>query len=702
MLAVACSAWACWWDRSKSVDNLIYRLTEDVSPYYHFEDAHSISYAYSRDTETPNLALWRKQTGTEIPDSMLRWYVYTSTRQELAARRKQATRIFGEDGVRLLLIAKHCEEVRNYFNDPWYYPSREDTTLQGLERRMHEATAYRGGRYASRYALQAIRIMVTLKQYDQAVKYWEQVKDSLPKDITQQMAERHAARAYLLTGDTLTAADIYSRQGDIASLRMCRLSEKQTWELTYKNCPDSPFFLHELQYLLTHLDNRYCESDHWDTQWQEQEDARIKAALDMADRVLRERKVKDPAMWYYAKAALLNIKGQRQVALSTARRGEKVCKPGSFLATSMRVLRIMIEAETCPYDSAYEARLYRDLEWMDLNGRKNLTRSVRERFKPADGYAEYGGDAAVTFYNKYYWSDVLNRILGDVLAPRLMQEGHPTEALLYANLGEFWIMSNLYGKAESPNKDSSFFITDRANTMDDIADSCSVAALAGAYQHICKPSRGIDHLVAQYGKTSRDYWHDMIGTHCIREQRYSQAVRWLSRVSRGYQRNLSTSYYFYRDPFCPAFVEIDERRLHLKNKDHYKLNFARKMAALQSTMYTSKSANRRGEAMVLYGVGLRNQNEWCWALSRYQDTSNEYNKSMDETRRVAHDLRESKRVIDKGLATMRSPELKARYLKFMSRRKEVMDRYPHTRAAQELRAHCDLWRDYAKSEGCGD
>ena len=54
----------------------------------------------------------------------------------------------------------------------------------------------------------------------------------------------------------------------------------------------------------------------------------------------------------------------------------------------------------------------------------------------------------------------------------------------------------------------------------------------------------------------------------------------------------------------------------------------------------------------------------------------------------------SKAMIDKGLSTIRNKELKAFYLHALTRNKEVMDLCPNTKIAKNLRARCDVWRDY--------
>lgn len=703
LLTIACRALGCWVPNPLSEDNMIYRLVEDVSPYYRYSDNHSLLYRVQNPTGKENLDLWRKQTGTKLSDESLKWFVYKSTMEELKQKREKAIKVFGQDGYRLLLLAKECESFRDYINDPWYYPYKGDTLFQSLEDKLTETTSYRG-RYATRYALQAVRMLVSLKRYQEAVTYWEDYAKGLDRDIVKDMAEQHVARAYLMEGDAATAANIYARHGDLNSLLMCGLDEEKVWQMVYEHCPDSHFFEVELQFLLTHLDNHYLDySDMLDYYYDRdgvQERKHALTVLALADRATREGRVKNVAMWYYAKAALLDALGKKSQALVAVKAGEKACQQGTFLASSMRVLRIMIEAEVSPLTPAYQARLSQDLKWIDECGRKGLTASVKKKFereratdwegKPMDYYYD------VVFQNGYFWSDVLSRITIDVVSERLKKAGNLPDALLYANLGEFWVMKNVYGKADSPNSCGIYSTTNLSNSMAFMADSCRSADLIRMYDHIAHPTRGIDSLVVRNGMADRNYWYDRIGTQLITEQKYAEATVWLKDVSKAYQKKLSTWAYFDRDPFCFKIGYCEEKRNHLKNKYDYKLSFAHEMAKLTEVMKGGKTPDERGEAMIRYGVGLRNQLQWCWALSRYSDTVSNYYATEEDSEAWGTfiDISESKNMIDKGIAMLKDRELKAHYLHVFVRNREVMQHYADTEVAQDLRAHCDLWRDY--------
>ena len=686
LLLTTVDAVACFFTQAPSVRNMIYRLEEDVWPYYPANSACSISRKLKLESREANIDLWYSQLQSKISRKKLEWYVYEVSVEELYRRHADAVKIFGADGYRLLCIAKECSAFRDYINDPWYYPLKNDPKMSKIIKFVDEAKAYRG-RLATRYALQTVRMMVALDRLDDAMKYWEAYACHLPSDVIKDMAERHVAYAYRWTGNWDTAKEIYGRHGDIESLVQCTWDRHEIWSLVYRHCPDSPYFLYELQAYLTKIDNDYSldEEEINDLEWK----------LDFADKVIKERRVKNLPMWHYAKAAMLDATGRYAEALSAVKAGEKACQPGTFLAKSMHVLRIKVEAETSRCDARFMAHLADEMRWIMDNGQKDIKASDRKKYVRKKMFGGWYED--IYFTNKYYWADVLNRILVDVVAPRLMATGRTVDAMLCNNLGVFGMLTMVYGKAESPNDPSRYSLTNITNDVTAMADTCKVSDIVKMYVHLRQPSRGLDSLVARYGRADRSYWCDIIGTRLIAEKKYEEAARWLKGVSYGYQRRLSTWAYMDRDPFCMLIGWTNKKRHHQHDRADYKLRYAVEMARLQHVMQHASSADQRGEAMIRYGVGLRNQKEWCWALSRYSDTSDCYYATKKDPERYETfiDISDSKRMIDKGIATISNRNLRAYYLHLFVRNKEVMDMYADTKTAQELRAHCDMWRDYA-------
>lgn len=156
------------------------------------------------------------------------------------------------------------------------------------------------------------------------------------------------------------------------------------------------------------------------------------------------------------------------------------------------------------------------------------------------------------------------------------------------------------------------------------------------------------------------------------------------------KKNCSTWYLYDRDPFCLKIGWATDRRHIVRKKADYKLAFAKRMVELEYQMNHAKAGDKRAEAMVLYGVGLRNQSDWCWTLTRFGDYGCTHDDYVDSKR--------SQSMIDRGIASMKDKELKAYYLYAFARNKEVMDLCYDTKIAKKLQAHCDVWRNYKKNQ----
>ncbi len=686
---------ACWFPPSVPRDNLVYRLMEDVSPYYNYTDDMYSRYKTSTDIEerAANLKLWRKQTGCTLTDTQLEAIVYEWGIKEVKKEQRLVNKQLGTDGFNLLLIAKLCESVRNNLNDPWYYPSKDDAEVKAMLNNIGRAMKYRG-KLLNRYALQVVRMLMAVNRYNETIEYWEKVKPLLGNDVVTNMAERRVAAAYLKKGDVDIAKKIYVKFGDLASLRQCNVKEGEEWELIYKMCPDSPFFIRELQNVLVHYDNRLYQNvvlsyylNHLD--WNEEDIASDKREVarikNLARRVIKEKRAKNLDIWYYTLAALLDAECEYKEALKVINEGQKHCTKGSFLANSMRVLRICVEAESSKYDSEYKARLVNDLRWLDENGRKEYPQQMRKMLEAKDDSYIYD------FRNSYYWSDMINRICADILASRLKNEGYVSDAIMFANMGEYWLVRRCNDRFLTFADSRNCFCSDYTSAMAEMADTCNIVDVEKAYLRLSQPNDGLDRLISSMANTEKNFWSDYIGTFCIREHKYDKAVMWLSKCERNWQKKLNTWEYLDRNPFSPLFGLEPNKKYILKSKFDYKLNYAREMSSLEKKMHSS-NADERGEAMLRYGIGLRNQSDWAWALTRYRDSWDFHDDNINGEFKKSISL--SKKYIDKGLATLHNKELKAQYLHAFVRNKEVMLLCSETKMAKYLRSHCDLWKNY--------
>lgn len=693
---LAAEVCACYIPPYTPADTYIYRIMEDVSLY-------SASSSYSRyylmrdfDFCDENLRLWREQTGTRMPDEILRILIYgnNATIDRIGFRNCP-------EANECLETIKNVQDIRKAMADPWYFPSSSYNNGKytlSLEELVDKCKERAHGMFRGRYVLQGLRSLNTLRRWEEAVDLWEQQKDSMTADFIYTMAEREAAAAYLRQGNDSIAASIYSRIGDIASLRMCNISRNNEMEYIYEHCPDSPYLPEEIQNILLTFDRNHTLPQ-WEPEWETQDSLPAKKFLNLCLRVIRECRVKNPAMWYYAAAATLDALSRPSESLPFIRKGERLTD-SEFLRKSFRLLRIHIEAQTSPLSKAYERQLLRDLRWVCHEIDANMNDAEKRNLRKLTNYKWSD--------NTYFWNDAMRRIILSDLCPRLVEAGKTQRALQLTNFADYYMFKKLgneplhYIGWQSREWDDFSY----SSALFEMADSLSASQLADYVLSHKKSRSDFDRFLASGSNLDATYWCDIVGTHYLRENNYTEAERWLARLPKDYEQHTNIyrddEDYFMRNPFDLSFNDPNYRRSRLSTTTNYKLDFARKMAQYEHDMQHAPTADLRGMAKVYYAAGLRNQMDYCWALTSYSHScySNmewDENYNLHDTEAYASAKRKCHQLIEEGLADISDYELKACLLHAMRRNLAVVRDYPTTLTAHLLYLRCDTWRDYLRN-----
>lgn len=685
---------ACSYSPYTPKDTYLYRIMEDISLY---DDYTSYSREYlvrSFDFREENLRLWREQTGTRMSDEHLRIAIYGDKANA------GKTCFNSNDAFEYLETAKNVQDIRKAMADPWYFPSDSWScgkyTLN-LEELVEKCKENATGVFRGRYVLQALRCLNTLRRWQEAIDFWELQRDSLSKDVIQIMAEREVAAAYHQSGKDSIAADIYARVGDIASLRLCKINSENEMEYVYEHCPDSPYFPEEIQALLMDFDHRHVQTEPWYTSWDSSDSIRAKKFLKFCRRVLYEKKVKNPAIWNYAAAATLDALSRPKESLPFIREGERLAKD-EFLRKSFHILKMHVEAQVLPINCNYDQHLFSDLQWIcheiENNMNEGEKKSLRELFN-------YNWTAP-----HYYWNDAMRRILLSDVCPRLVAAGRTTRALQLANFADYYLFRKLGNNTVQYSEwlDTKWDFFSYSSNLFTMTDSLSANQLADYVHWQTKGNGAFDRFLANGSNQDISYWYDIVGTHFLREYKYKDAEQWLALLPKGYERNTNIyrewNDFLLRNPFDLSTKEPNTRRSRLETTENYKLNFSKEMVQYEHDMTNGENANIRGKAKVYYAAGLRNQWDYCWALTKYSFSCCEYTEYDEkwnsyETPAYAAVKEQSDSLIQAGLDEIICPELKASLLHAMHRNREVMENYPFTWTAHYIYLNCDTWRDYA-------
>lgn len=612
-----------------------------------------------------------------------------------------------------LLLAKTNEYIRLKRNSRWYYPSMKIGARMSLEEVADRALTMRSTRLRDRYLLQGVRALFTLGRYQECIDLWENEVSKLPDaNLMRQLIYPYIAGAKCYVGDVNEALEYFSQIGDINSMLYClgRAGESMdaidALALVCEHTPNSPYIRKALQECVRKLEPEGSfYNSHYESGLEENEDLvkLYQLCLDMAS----DKRSSDPALWCYTIAFLSDLRGNIRGASQWLKKAESLVGD-IYLEESIRVMRIYLDSKMSPYDESYEKRLYGQLKWLDEKIVHHITDEVRE--VTARGYK-------LGFCESYYyWNDMMRRIVLAEVCPRMLKKGKTTRALQLANMASNRLLGivdrqemTFYEEVNGEYQYSSEYVTMEEyrysakdyNRMDyrshffELIDSVGLDAAIAYVECVEKPETDFDRFLNERGYINRDYLYDIIGTQCLRNMRYEEAVRYLSVVSKRYHNHLNV--YMNYDPFV-----ADHSRLLVAasyHNDDFKYAFAREMHSLEESIKTMEDPNRKAQLMVRYAIGMKNSFERCWALTQYYVGTNYY-ASACEKRDWENDhyteaaMKCSRQIINDACGIVTDDEVGAEIQYTLCNFRTVAMQYPNTKMGQLVKGECDNLYDH--------
>lgn len=593
----------------------------------------------------------------------------------------------GKEILDYLILAKSCETARELQADPWYYPSDFDETVIDLKHIAEEAKAYSGSLLNDRYALQAVRAMFSLHDYQGCIDYWKEKSPELKEGLIREMTESYAAGALFRTGHEDEAMEYYSSVNDVESIRYCLKVMKKTFDnidvinIIRIKYPDSEIFPQLLQEEMHNLDLITGISN---ISYKERFDSKsihnvklAKKMLELCINQINDERVSNRSLWYYTAASISDMMGKPYKAEKYLGKAEK-CRSSQFLSESIKVMRIYLDAKLSDYDDAYEKKLIKQIQWLDNRIVRDLPlENQRVKFGEKMIYMKIG-------LGFYYWNDMLRRILISEVCPRMIDRGKNIRALQLVNMADNRL-GNLMGETFNEECRGITNAVDYSNyffRMADWTDTEDFRLYIGLIHH---PRSYIDKYLNDRGYTDDDYLYDLLGTKYLREMNYKEAAHYLGLVSAGYQNRMNVRHYIVYDPF-----DFEKEICH--HIEDYKYNFAREMYNMQKEIPgLSDNPDRKALYLFRMATGIRNAVGFCWPLTEYH-LDNRYPLHDKEAA-----FNKSEEMFENALEIVRDPELAANLNRRLYRWKTAATEYPGTNTANDIIAHCDELCDYEMS-----
>lgn len=663
---------------------------QEMSETIPLDDIYKVVYKYSLET-LKELRSWR------IPEEakgnkMAKWLVANKSKGKLD----------------YLILAKNCEWLRCESLSPWYYPSKKDPVQYSLNdvaevARQRTKDSY----YGDRYALQAVRAMTTLHQYEEISSFWNEVEKDIPEGLMRRMILSYVAGSYVHLDDIEQAKKYYKQADDLYGLLECDpryhngMNRVERMELLYEIYPDCPEFRRDLWEILGRIEPSRDWRDDEQWEWEDGDRNEIVQLAALCRKVLDGDQPADKAMWAYAATYIAHLQGDDDKANRYLKVAENSVKDQN-LADAIKVMRIYIDAQISTYNKAYEQKLFAQLRWMQGMIENNLDEEITKGVR----FYQLAGS-----YSYYYWNDAMRCVLLGTVCPKLIEQGNTTLALQLANYASYTLLNeinhveiefyltkdvakygeqatfNLYQYRHSGLENRYDYCSDFA----EMANSLSADALMAYTDAALKPKTEFQRFLNAHSYIDGDFLNELIGTHCLREMRYADAELYLAKVAPNFyvRTNVYKGGYLNRDPFSV------EQSMWSHGADA-KLCFARRMNRLEQDIASTTDPNLKAMLMLDFGIGLRNSFDYCWALTQYRRGWTFYyrNDFWEEAELTKQAKKRAEKTINKALNAFTNNEYAAQAQLRFSNYKTVDERYPETLAAEIVRGHCDKYIDY--------
>lgn len=651
--------------------------------------------AYFNDNNQANSHLWWEETGMKASLDDVHGLVYESSlaqllelmdkgkRSALYSTNSFARLLIGrKDALDFLVLAKQCEVTRKEMADPWYYPAKKDPQRMMLEEiaetSIEKTNASELGR---RYALQATRALLTLGRYQECIDFWERQPAWNGSECIHTMCVRNVAGAYYHLGNKAKANELYGSIGDIPSLiTTTGKGWNETLLAAYKYNPDDS--------ALRDIVEKNVGEELYDT----------------CLKIAREGRVKDPNFWYYNVAYIEYSRGNMRKALATAKLAESSAGT-EYIRESARVLRICIEAESLPYSSSYESVILNHVKWLDGKIIEHLDEAT-EKTKI------YGIERMAINESFYYWNDMLRKVLLGIVCPKLIRNHREVSALAFANMADNRLLnlvdsvavyeydedhnSNIrmvpmktYRDGRKYDKNDFYNGHDYSDAFFQMMDTLDVQKVIQYVQSVDNPRNEYQKYLNARSYTDRDYLNDIVGTRMLRIEKYSEAEKWLAKVSPDYQSRLNTAVHMDHDPF--SF-----QRDSITDNSNYKYNFAKEMARLCRIAASNEDRDVVALAVAKLAIGMRNSVDHCWPLAFYHKFVADYEEDADTPYSRARErmLDSVEGAFTRAYLNTRNPETMAKVQLTFGNYSTVMTSYRNTEAARSIAGRCDNYYDY--------
>ena len=529
----------------------------------------------------------------------------------------------------------------------------------------------------NRFLLQVMRKCFYVNDYQGCIILWERYGKQVPESVLRKQCLNYYAGALRRIDRDAEAAIVYASIGfydprlhyDVEVLRKI-----------YEKDPDSEAFAFMVQeFVNTYFDK--CSHESYESPYsymfphfyQTPDKRKSEAFNALADKILRDGKNRNPALWVSAKAAIAYINGETGTALQLITEANRL-RGTTAVKNNIRMMRLVFNSTRNDIDANYETLLLPDLQW--------LVRNIENVGVP--DWWEYDMGCALpedTAFFALHQIKILRRTILLGIIPHFERCGMAYKSMAYLNLYEeimtpadlkkirgysrqgvlrrgidrfgnvVYFHPPIYRESYLSEYDYDFYnetgkmpvLTadsvswrknfDYSTLFFSYMDTTSITNVQRYVRFMRSGGRtAAEKFVLRNSYHDLSFYNELIATKYMRLEKYDSALVYLRKMSPDFPEKQNIADYIgteHRNPFAEGWISMKKNKANFGlpfnpaaeyNKKPSKATFCQLMLRLQKLAATDTSAEIRAKAAYAYAVGLfRSTIGNAWALCYYEN-----------------------------------------------------------------------------------
>ncbi|MBO4645728.1 MAG: hypothetical protein J5642_04355 [Bacteroidales bacterium] len=495
---------------------------------------------------------------------------------------------------------KYWRLVKSYselgMDDPWYYPTPSDlATLRQTALQMKQGKELcQNPLLKERFVLQLMRISFYLHNYTLCQQVWEDFPGPWKQETIRYQCLSYYAGALFHLGQNAKAADLFCQSEDWNSLKLFKNSPDLMEEL-YQYSPSSEALCFFIQDFL----NTYQDHPHR---------GKAEKFNILAQRVLKERKTNNPALWQSATAHLAFLQGDIPRAVQLIEQAAQM-DGTPIVKENVRLLSLLYHA--ADYQATdYDEKLNADLPWL-LHQVDDL-----EELCAPNGLGDH------------HYVNLLRRVIHQFAVPYYITQGNINLAVALLNaMDEVCCWEDGKKARECNRKNGTGWNYDYSTAHFNYLDTAPIEQVLSFIEFAHSGgNNNLEKSILKICYINDDMLNELVGTKYMRQQDYDHAIEYLQKASHSFQKRQNIDAYLLRNPFIEAWIDASmEKRCyptHHHPADEYaaqptKLQYCKIMRGLLQQIEAATTDEEQAALHYIFAVGLVQSYRECTMLTQY-------------------------------------------------------------------------------------